>query len=113
MRLFIALLCSTSFTGFASEALGDFSDMVVIPAVKTVSVSSYTRAQFDEARTLRSNSATEEHIGKIYSTLTPDEKIQYKFEKGILSTTVTFDQYQTAISQSNKSRTSYYIFWGK
>ncbi|KZW99511.1 hypothetical protein JL49_16700 [Pseudoalteromonas luteoviolacea] len=82
----------------------DYGDRVVIPAVKTVSVSNYTRTQFDEAQTLRSNSGAEEHVGKIYSTLTPDEKIQYEYEKGILPTTVTFDKYQTATSPFKKSR---------
>ncbi|OCQ23034.1 hypothetical protein A7985_03510 [Pseudoalteromonas luteoviolacea] len=115
MRPLIALLCVASSDGLAFEETLDFSERVIIPEVKTVSVSNYTRTQFDEAQTLRSNSVGAGNIGKIYSILTPDEKIQYKYEKGILSTTVTFDQYYTVSAPVKKSRknTTQYIFWGK
>ncbi|MCF2858665.1 hypothetical protein L1286_14355 [Pseudoalteromonas sp. SMS1] len=111
MKLICMLLCVSSSTLMAGEQI-DYSDRVVIPEVRTVSVSSYTRTQFDSTIT---QAKGDEHVGKMYSLLTPDEQIRYKYNRGILTNTVTFEQYFSTQIQRNKQSEQivHYMFWGK
>ncbi|TQF70841.1 hypothetical protein [Pseudoalteromonas luteoviolacea] len=114
MKLIWLLTCVTS-SAFAFEKHLDFSDRIVVPEVQSVSVSSYTRTQFDKSLMQDDSLEQAEHVGKIYSLLTPDEQIKYKYNRGLLFNTVTFEQYHSVSTRAKEASAQHinYIFWGK
>ncbi|AOT08367.1 hypothetical protein [Pseudoalteromonas luteoviolacea] len=100
----------------ATPVFSDFSDKIDIPSVKSVAIENQTQKQFN---TYLKNTKTHKHkayIGAMYSPLTPDEQIKYKYQKGILRETVKFESlykytYDVQTSTNRVEKQTHYMFW--
>ncbi|MDK1286505.1 hypothetical protein [Pseudoalteromonas umbrosa] len=113
---YVILGCLVSSSVLAAPVFSDFSDRVDIPSAKSVTVENQTQKQFNNY--LNNIKAQKHHtsIGAMYSALTPDEQIKYKYEKGILREAVKFESlheytYKVKVSANKVEQQTHYIFW--
>ncbi|MCF6442459.1 hypothetical protein L1077_23810 [Pseudoalteromonas luteoviolacea] len=113
---YVTLGCLVSSSVLAEPVFSDFSDKIDIPSVKPVIVENQTQRQFSNYLDDTKAQKHQTSIGAIYSALTPDEQIKYKYQKGILREAVKFESlyeytYKVKVSASKVEQQTHYIFW--
>ncbi|ESP93791.1 MULTISPECIES: hypothetical protein [Pseudoalteromonas] len=103
-----------SFNTSAATVFSDFSDRVDIPDVESVSIENTTQSRFNDYLEIKQHQS--DSTGAIYSALTPDEQVKYKYQKGILRSTVTFESlqkytYDVTTSPGRVEKQTHFIFW--
>ncbi|MDK2593651.1 hypothetical protein [Pseudoalteromonas obscura] len=112
--LYLTCIVGISFNTSATPSFSDFSDRVDIPSAKSVAIENTTQSRFNDYLDIKHHQNNS--IGAVYSALTPDEQIKYKYQKGILRRTVTFESlhkqtYDVTTSSGQVEKHTYYIFW--